>query len=299
MLPRLPTTRKYKALMSYLTPLLSIAIPTYEMKGQGVVFLARCLASIDKQVEVDLKQIEVVVSDQSRDHAIASFCQENAGQCDFHLRYERTLTGRGIAAHNLNTAIKTAQGKYIKILFQDDLLVENHYLATIVKTIADNRPQCILTGATHTTDGIHFYNPITPTNNPYLLFGNNTISSPSVLTVAKDVFNHLTFDEHLKLLFDCDFYYQLFESCQVIDINDHIHIANGVWDGQTQFAISAKQFTGEVRYLNWKYPNAQLIQLLPSYQQYFKELHPGADFPFDANITPNRLQQYWWSLAAR
>jgi glycosyltransferase involved in cell wall biosynthesis len=33
-------------------PLISIVIPTYEMKGQGVSFLKRCLDSLEKQVEI-------------------------------------------------------------------------------------------------------------------------------------------------------------------------------------------------------------------------------------------------------
>jgi len=266
------------------------------MKGQGVTFLERCLASIEMQMGIDAKKIEVVISDQSHDQAIESFYQEHASNCAFDLRYHRTLTGRGIAAHNLNAAMKVAQGKYIKILFQDDMLVEKNYLATLFNTIVDKNPQCILTGATHTTDGINFYNPITPANNPYLLFGNNTISSPSVLTVAKTVLKHLAFDEHLKLLFDCDFYYQLFKACHDIKIIDNIHIANGVWEGQTQFAISPKQFTQEVRYLNWKYPKAQLTRLLPSYEHYFKGLHSSAPFPFDQNIDASIMKKSWWLM---
>lgn len=261
-------------------PLLSIVIPTYEMKGQGVAFLKRCLNSIEKQNGLGPQKFEVIVSDQSKDEAIESFCKHHS----LMVLYHRTLTGRGIAAHNLNKAIQVTRGEYIKILFQDDILVENNYLATIAKTIAEKQPQCILTKALHTKDGETFFNPIIPADNPYLLFGNNTVSSPSVLTVAKQTLKHITFDEHLKLLFDCDFYFQLFQKSKNIEILEEISIANGIWDGQTQFAISPKQFTKEVRYLNWKYPNANLIQLLPSYQQYFKKLHPDAPFPFQSNI---------------
>ena len=272
--------------------LLSIVIPTYEMKGQGVDFLKRCLNSIEKQKGLDPQKIEIVVSDQSKDEAIESFCKHQS----LMVRYHRTLTGRGIAAHNLNKAIQVARGEYIKIFFQDDILVDDNYLATIVKTIAEKQPQCILTKALHTKDGETFFNPIIPADNPYLLFGNNTISSPSVLTVAKQTLKHIAFDEHLKLLFDCDFYYQLFNQTKQIEVIENISIANGIWDGQTQFAISPAQFTEEVRYLNWKYPNANLTQLLPGYQQYFKKLHPDAPFPFGLNIQANIFQKWWWAL---
>jgi glycosyltransferase involved in cell wall biosynthesis len=63
--------------MTHPQSLLSIVIPTYEMKGQGVNFLGRCLISIEKQKGLDPQKIEIVVSDQSKDQAIESFCQKH------------------------------------------------------------------------------------------------------------------------------------------------------------------------------------------------------------------------------
>jgi glycosyltransferase involved in cell wall biosynthesis len=277
------------------TPLISIVIPTYEMKGQGVFFLKRCLDSIEKQINIDPQAIEIVISDQSSNQAIAQFCQHHS----FLVHYYRTDTGRGIAAHNLNQGIAKARGAYIKILFQDDLLVQDTYLATLLQMIQEQGAQCILSTATHTRDGKEFYDQMTPKENSYFLFGNNTVSSPSVLTVAKSVFEALSFDEHLKLLFDCDFYYRLFHTCQNIMIAPNISVANGIWEGQSQFSISAKQFTQEVRYLNWKYPSAQLPQAIVPYQQYFANLHPNAPFPFDTKIEPTGIEKIWWALTRK
>jgi hypothetical protein len=165
--------------------------------------------------------------------------------------------------------------------------------------IQEQGAQCILSTATHTRDGKEFYDQMTPKENSYFLFGNNTVSSPSVLTVAKSVFEALSFDEHLKLLFDCDFYYRLFHTCQNIMIAPNISVANGIWEGQSQFSISAKQFTQEVRYLNWKYPSAQLPQAIVPYQQYFANLHPNAPFPFDTKIEPTGIEKIWWALTRK
>jgi hypothetical protein len=279
------------------TPLISIVIPTYEMKGQGVVFLDRCLQSIQKQIDLDQADIEIVISDQSNNLDIANYCIKQKALSLFPIHYHHTKTGRGIAAHNLNTGIDLATGKYIKILFQDDLLVEDEYLKVLSEIIHSHSPDVIMTNATHTKDGTQFYNTLTPQPNPYFLFGNNTVSSPSVLTVSRAVLQTIRFDEHLKLLFDCDFYYQIFHRCQSIEICNAISIANGVWEGQTQFAISPEQFTQEVRYLNWKYPSAKLAKLLPSYQQFFAQLHPSAPFPFDLKIVPSVWQGLWWKWA--
>lgn len=279
------------------TPLVSIVIPTYEMKGHGISFLERCLRSIEQQMGINSDDIEIVISDQSCDQAIEQYCTQLSASFPYALHYHRTLTGRGIAAHNLNTGINLAKGQYIKILFQDDLLVEQNHLKVLVEILRIKMPDAILTAATHTKDGNSFYNPITPQPNPYFLFGNNTVSSPSVLTISQKVAKAIPFDEHLKLLFDCDFYFQLFERHYSIEICDAVSVANGVWDGQTQFAISPEQFTQEVRYLNWKYPNAYLPNLLPSYQTYFSQLHPTAPFPFEKNITPHIFQKFWWQIS--
>ena len=277
-------------------PLISIVIPTYEMKGPGVVFLERCLLSIQKQTGFDNKDVEIVISDQSSDQAIARFCQT---LCNKQIHYYRTMTGKGVAAHNLNSGINLARGSYIKILFQDDILVQDFYLKTIMDWIKLYEPPCILTGATHTKDGQSFFNPIVPSSNPYLLFGNNTVSSPSILTASKKFLQEHPFDEHLKLLFDCDFYYRLFEHSQNIIIDPEIFIANGVWEGQTQFSISQKQFSQEVRYLNWKYPKANLTQLLVSYGHFFTELHPTAPFPFNQKLVAKPWEKLYWKLVCR
>jgi len=276
-------------------PLISIVIPAYEMKRQGVAFLQRALASIKKQTAVDPQAIEIVVSDQSEGQEIAQFCKTTA----LAVQYHRTPTRRGIAAHNLNTAIALAKGEYIKILFQDDVLVEDHYLSTLLKIINTDKPDGMLTGALHTLDGETFTNPITPKNNPYFLFGNNTASSPSVITLKREVAKVLLFDEHLKMLFDCDFYYRLFDQLLNIVIADQIHIANGIWEGQAQHQINFQQFTKEVRYLNWKYPQAKLRDLLPPYQAYFGKLHPTAPFPFHTNLNANLWQRAYWALTRK
>lgn len=262
------------------SPLLSIVIPTYEMKGQGLIFLKRCLNSIENQIDIDHKTIEIVVSDQSSNEVIEQFCNTHANTIQYH----RITTKRGIAAHNLNKGITHAKGQYVKILFQDDVLVENNYLSILRNIIHQKNPDVILTGALHTTDGKTFTNPITPQNNSYFLFGNNTASSPSVITLKREVTTTLLFDEHLKMLFDCDFYYRLFNNDRNTIVDDQIHIANGIWEGQAQHRINQKQFTKEVRYLNWKYPQADMRNLLPQYKAEFHRLYPEAQLPFSEKL---------------
>ena len=266
-------------------PLVSIVIPAYGMKGQGVKFLTRCLGSIEKQIDIDPKTLEIIVSDQSTDEVIENFCNAYSNS----VKYYRTTTGLGFAAHNLNIGIARAKGQYIKILFQDDLLVENNYLSALTKIIYEVRPDCILTAALHTSDGKHYSEPMTPKYNPYFLFGNNTASSPSVVTLKRETAKILQFDEQLKMLFDCELYYRLFSMHLNIIITNKIHIANGLWEGQAQHQINYRQFTKEVRYLNQKYPQEKLSSKLFDYQSVFHSLHPHAQLPFSTN-----LKIKWW-----
>jgi hypothetical protein len=267
------------------TPIISVVIPTYEMKGQGVRFLMRCLDSIEKQQDISSNQIEVVISDQSKDEAIAQAIERHP--FPFTLRYFRTATKLGIAAHNLNTAISHAQGQYVKIIFQDDLLVQVHYLSSVLALLTKQQAQCLITGAVHTYDGIQFTNPIVPAANPYFLFGYNTMSSPSVLTIERRFALEHPFDESLKMLFDCAFYYKVFASGAKVIFAPELQIANGIWEGQAQHSISFEQMTREVRYLHRAFPQAGLPQILPAYQQDFAARHPHAPFAFSTNLEPS------------
>lgn len=271
-------------------PAISIVIPTYEMKGQGVRFLMRCLDSIEKQQGINSKQIEVIISDQSGNEAIKQALERHPFA--FALRYCRTRSKRGIAAHNLNTAITHAQGQYVKIIFQDDLLVQDHYLATALALLEEQDAICLVTGAVHTRNGHDFENPIVPTANPYFLFGNNTMSSPSVLTLERTFALAHPFDESLKMLFDCAFYYELFASHAKVIFAPELQIANGIWEGQAQHSIGFEQMTREVRYLHRRYPSAHLPQLLPAYQLDFAARHPTAPFAFSTNLEPSPWERF-------
>jgi hypothetical protein len=51
-----------------------------------------------------------------------------------------------------------------------------------------------------------------------------------------------------------------------------------------QHQINQKQFTKEVRYLNWKYPQADMKSLLPQYKAEFHRLYPQAQLPFSEEL---------------
>jgi hypothetical protein len=102
------------------------------------------------------------------------------------------------------------------------------------------------------------------------------------------------FDETLKMLFDCDLYYRIFNGVHSVIVIDGVHIGNGIWGGQAQHHIDHDQFTKEVRYLNWKYPAAQLEKLLPEYRKIFYHQHPNSNLPFSVNLHLSPLKR--WAL---
>ena len=243
--------------------MISIVIPVYEMKGLGVSFLRRGLDSINKQVLDSQYPIEIIVSDHSKDTQIADFLQTYLTR--FPIRHCLNSSGHGNISQNVNFGIAQAQYPYIKVLFQDDLLVETCYLQTIADIIREQSPDCIFTSATHTTNTVEFTGDMVPRNNEFLLFGQNTVSDPSVLTIRKSILEEIPFDENVKLLMDCEFYYHLFKYYPNFYLAKDIRIAIGVWSGQTQGDLTTSHTVAEIAYLLTKYPNDDLQEKVASY----------------------------------
>lgn len=105
------------------SPLLTIAIPTW----QRASFLALTLAQLHREVTLlssglSLDQIEIVVSDNgSTDNTLAVV--ESVQSLGFALRYVRNAENMGSDA-NIAQCFNLAQGQYVMILGDDDLLVD-------------------------------------------------------------------------------------------------------------------------------------------------------------------------------
>lgn len=267
--------------------MLAIAIPAYDMHLHGVPFLRRALDSISKQSDLDFAQIEVVISDHSVDFVIEEFIKTY--QAPFKLHYLRNSTQFGNISHNVNHAIQFVLQNYtssfIKILFQDDFLLEPNYLAKLIE-IAQKQPDAIITGATHSEDGVHFYNPIKPQNNPFLIFGQNSISSPSILTLSRTACEKLTCDEQVKLFMDVDWYYRLFKTFKTIIFAPELFVVNGVWEGQSQHQFDSKAFVNELSYVLTKYEADNLRMQIPSYLTKLHEQYPEHAKLIDPLVRP-------------
>ncbi len=204
--------------------LVSVAIPTYDMHGVGHVFLRE---SFDVLARQTFRDFDVVVSDYSKTDRVRTLCEEYRDRLDLH--YHQNLDPTGGWAANTNNAIRHATGQLVKILFQDDRLADHRSLETIVRAFNLERDWWLATGCTHTRGGSNYFNPHTPAYSQNIHVGNNTIGSPSVITIRND--HPLLFDVHLKWLADCDYYKRCAEAfgeptlindcATVIRIGDH------------------------------------------------------------------------------
>jgi len=180
----------------------SIAIPTYEAKGYGVAFLDELFQSILSQTFTDY---EVVVSDHSRDGQILTLCDKYSKK--MRINYTRNFYDRGNGPANTNVALEHCKGEIIKIMFADDLFVNNNALQTISDTFDSTGAGWVVTGFNHTSDGKNFYRPMVPRWSEHLLEGQNFMGGPSIVSMKREA--AVPFDPVCKMLMDTEFYHRM------------------------------------------------------------------------------------------
>jgi len=95
-------------------PMISVCVPTYN----GAAYLAGTIESIRAQTVEDYEV--VIVDDTSTDDTLAIAESYAAG--DSRVRVMRNTERAGSSAQNANKCLAHARGKWVKFLFQDDLM---------------------------------------------------------------------------------------------------------------------------------------------------------------------------------
>ncbi len=211
--------------IAHLSKTLTVCIPTHEMGGLGYTFLRK---NFDILATQTFKDFDVVVSDHSKNNAIKDLCEEYNHALSIH--YYRNTHGIGSSSANINNAIKNAEGQLIKILFLDDFLYSNESLGEIVKSFDMERDDWLVTACEHSRDGNTFYRPFYPKYNSKIYLGNNTISSPSVLTIKNE--NPLLFDETIVWLMDVEYYKRCYDKFGEPKILNRINVVNRTGEQQ-------------------------------------------------------------------
>lgn len=178
----------------------SIAIPTHDRGENGPNWMRELLNSIKTQT---FKDLEIVVSDQSKTDDILNVCQEYSDDFDFkYVRYEGS-----VPCENINIALDECEGEIIKPMFSDDIFVTNNALEIIDNKYKKINCKWAFSGFCGTRDGKTFYDHKVPRWTDYMLEGRNLLSSPSVVSFLNTSKQH--FDENLKLLLDTEFYHRM------------------------------------------------------------------------------------------
>jgi glycosyltransferase involved in cell wall biosynthesis len=235
-------------------PFFSVAIPTWEVNGLGKDYL---YFSFNRLVHQTFTDFEVVVSDHSVNDDIEKACE--LWSQHMSIVYVRNSEGRGKIAPNLNNALRHCSGEYIKILFQDDFLYDEHSLMHIKDTIlADHanyltsEVRWLLNSCYHTKDGENLFDRMTPSYHDHIHRGINTISCPSVLTIKNDT-ETLAFDETYNWLVDCVYYKEMFTKFGPPRILDEVCIVNRDSQVRTTNMLSEAQKAEEVIRATKKY----------------------------------------------
>ena len=221
-------------------PFFSLVIPCYEAHGQGVKYLEKQFSIFSIQT---FKDFEIIISDNSKNDEIKNFVDENKHK--FDIKYFKNLNIGN--SQNANNGIKNSNGKFIKIIFQDDFLYDENSLKDIASILNDDI-QWLITACEHSHDGESVYRPFFPKYNNEIYLGNNTISSPSVLTL-KNTEDKLFFDENLKWLMDVDYYKRCFIKFGHPYILNKINVVNRTNEFQYQNHISDSQKNQELNYV--------------------------------------------------
>ena len=226
---------------------ISICIPTWEQHGYGKKYLTELVESIKKQT---FTNFNIIISDHSVGDGIKNLIDSYSNILD--IVYIKNEEKRGNGPANTNNSIKYADGDIIKIMFQDDLFVNDRALEIIEKTFNDGSCNWVANGCNHTTDGKNFNRKMVPSWNDGILYGNNTISSPSVLSIRN--VDTLFFDEGLVMLMDCEYYFQLFTKYGHPTILSDTLVSNRMHQHQIS-SMYNKNINDEITYIKNKYLN--------------------------------------------
>jgi len=227
--------------------LVSICIPVYEMRGNGVRYLKESLDILSKQT---FKNFEVIVSDNSINNDIQSLCRSYQDILQItHIFND----GAKEMATNLNNALKHAKGEYIKILFQDDFLYEDFSLEILVTHFVSYNLQWMATASCHYEESTkNFYKAIYPFYHDSIQYGHNTISSPSVIMMKNS--DLIFFDEKLFWLIDVDWYKQMYDKFGLPGICNYVSVVNREHNSRVSNTTATQEIRdSELKYITYKY----------------------------------------------
>ncbi len=240
------------------TPFISICIPAF----QRVAYLRRLLESILIQSYLDY---EVIITDDSPDETVKQLVEQYAASLPIH--YSKNEPAAGTPG-NWNIALQKANGKWIKLMHDDDWFA----LPSSLQQFAD--------AATHTTSSFLFsacnniYAPIGKEVHEFLtgwrkdmleentlnLFFLNVIGHPSTVMHRKD--DSLLYDVQYKWVVDIDFYIRYLQKHSGYVYIPEMLVNIGIDDTQVSYALYKNPLVEVPEYFSMlaKFPPGLLLQ---------------------------------------
>jgi glycosyltransferase involved in cell wall biosynthesis len=209
---------------------ISICIPAFKR----VAFLKRLLDSIESQT---YRQFEVVVTDDSPDNEVSDLCRSH--QLSASIRYHKNQVKLG-TPENWNESIRMANGRWIKLMHDDDWFLDHNALKTFVEAVKGNPSAsfffCEYTNVFLDKDQrpdvkVHLSKAWQQQleHDPKTLLSSNRIGPPSVVLHKNTP--DILYDSALKWLVDIDFYIRFLQHSKPLLINDNL-IAVGLGEDQ-------------------------------------------------------------------
>ena len=227
---------------------ISIALPCYEMHGRGAEFLSFSLEKIYAQTH---KNIQVVISDNSVSDAIENVAKEWSDR--LYIKYLRRTHNLDNPSENMNNAIGAADGDAVKLLFQDDFLFDRYSIEKTVNSLLSHPDKkWFASSSQHSPDGVALVREFNPMWNDRMIYGVNTISSPSVILIRNDE-SKMYFDSSLFWLMDCDLYHRYHEKYGEPVIINEVTVVNRLWKNQATNTLSDERKNAEHEYIKQKY----------------------------------------------
>jgi len=226
---------------------ISVAIPCYEMHGWGAEFLNYSLNILESQ---NYKNFEVVVSDHSLDDKIKDVCLHHK---ELDLVYIKNENNRGSSSANINNCIANSSGDLIKVLCQDDYLLDKDALQKTV-CLFDCNKGWLVSSYYHTRNRTELISIQLP-NPAITTYTNNLIGTHSCLTILNK--NPLYFDENLLWYMDCEYYYRLRDKFGMPAIITEPTFVQFLWSGQVTNTMVTREVEEQERnYILNKYKGA-------------------------------------------
>lgn len=258
-------------------PLVSICIPTFN----GEAYLQEALDSILQQ---NSRDFEVIISDDQSTDDTLKIANKFKEAADFPVKiYNHSPKGIGA---NWNNCIKKAKSKYIKFLFQDDILY-NTCIYEMTRLLEDNKGIALVASKrdfiveanlnkdlekwiqTYENLQSQFKNESETLVLDKKLFRSdfflrsplNKIGEPSVIMFRRDILKKVGyFREDLKQILDYEFYYRILKEHHIAILNKKL-VAFRIHDNQATNINKNNQLDESEQYYH----------LL--YMQYFKYLN--------------------------